>query len=67
MVGAPIAAEETAMLFVKFSHIRMKRKGIIKKGFANFLLIISMLYGNFALLENQRNVNIVIPVFMFVK
>jgi len=26
-----------------------------------------MFYENFALLENQRNVNIFIPVFMFVK
>lgn len=61
----PIAVEETAMLFVKFSHRRMKRKGKIKKkGFEKYFLIISMLYENFGLLENQRNVNILIPVFV---
>jgi len=35
LIGAPTAVGETAMLFVKFSHRRMKRKGMIKKVLLN--------------------------------
>lgn len=57
LIGAPIAVEETAVHFVKFSHWGMKRKGMIKKkkkkGFTKFL-IISVPYEIFALLWKPK-------------
>lgn len=40
---------------------------MMEKGIARHFLIVSLLYENFTDLESQRNVNIFIPVFIFVE
>lgn len=40
---------------------------MMEKGITRYFLIGSMLYENFTVLETQRNVNLFIPVFIFVE